>query len=312
MKKKNFIPLIIAIILLIIGTSIVSICTLIFKLNVMDSITNYNKSQVRTENVAGDIHSIQLSTYKADINILSHDKDEISLVITENSHSRFNFNTGSSEGVLIIEEDFNDKNYWLSLIPSIFFLSMDDFPSIDVYVPKDTQPTLSISTAFGDISVAKTVHIANTDISLASGDLSFMGDVDGTMSLLTKSGDIDITSGNISDVDIYLTSGDLSFKSDVHGDMSVFGMSGDIDIHNSIVYGKLSAALNSGDVILKNTDADSLDISVNSGDIDALLLSGKDFTVNSGSGEVNIPENSSGGSCVLNSKSGDIDIKVVD
>ena len=38
--KKKLIPLIIAIIFLIIGTSIVLVCTQIFKLNITDSIMN--------------------------------------------------------------------------------------------------------------------------------------------------------------------------------------------------------------------------------------------------------------------------------
>ena len=187
----------------------------------------------------------------------------------------------------------------------------EKFPSVNIYIPKDIHPKLIISTASGDVSIAKALTLSDADISLSSGDLNFMADVKGTVSLNSKSGDIDINSNSISDVDISLSSGDLTFKSDVSGNMSITGGSGDIDINNSIIEGKLYTFITSGNVNLNNMDADSMDISVINGDIEALLLSGKDFSANSNSGDINIPYNSSGGICILNSNSGDIDVRVI-
>lgn len=104
-------------------------------------------------------------------------------------------------------------------------------------------------------------------------------------------------------LDIYLPKGEVeNIKIDV--------ASSDVVLTN-IVADTIDINTASGDITFEDSDAEEIDVDSASGDVAGTLLSGKVFDVDTVSGKVNVPNDSKGGKCDIDTASGDVDLKVV-
>ena len=103
-------------------------------------------------------------------------------------------------------------------------------------------------------------------------------------------------------LDIYLPQSELK-------EIDIDTASGDITISNITAY-TIDIDTASGDIAFDDIDADTIKIDTTSGDISGTLLSGKDFEVDTMSGSISVPSDSEGGSCDIDTVSGDVDLKV--
>ena len=88
-------------------------------------------------------------------------------------------------------------------------------------------------------------------------------------------------------------------------------MSGNVSINQSEASEKARFQLTSGDVGFVGFDAPEIEVTTVSGCVEGSLLSGKQFFVNSLSGNVQVPQNQSQSqTCTISTTSGDVHLTV--
>ena len=136
-------------------------------------------------------------------------------------------------------------------------------------------------------SVSISARLGHAQVSTTSGALKFYAPVSGNLTLESVSGTMEVS--NIAPQSLSLS----STSGSIHASQVVATTTWDID---SV----------SGQVTLTDCDASSLVINTISGGVKASLRSGKTFSTQTVSGDVEVPSDSSGGPCNISTVSGDI------
>lgn len=146
---------------------------------------------------------------------------------------------------------------------------------------------LNLDSVSGSITVPEDFSFSQAQVSTTSGKLQFYASVSGNLSLESVSGTMEVSNVTPQSLSLSSTSGPI------HASQVAVMETWDI---NSV----------SGQVTLTDCDASSLVISTVSGGVKASLRSGKTFSTQTVSGDVQVPSDSSGGTCNISTVSGDI------
>ena len=130
------------------------------------------------------------------------------------------------------------------------------------------------------------------------------------LKLHSVSGDVDVMGLRIDALTIDATSGEVGLEKLTLGSLDVESVSGDIELTDSVATGDVSIRTTSGEVELESADAANFSITSVSGDVKGSLRSGKTFDVRTVSGDVKLPQSTSGGAFSASTTSGDVEIKV--
>ena len=126
----------------------------------------------------------------------------------------------------------------------------------------------------------------------------------------TESGSLAMSGTSPAKVSAETVSGDIRAE-DMRGtDMDLQTVSGKAEISSAVVSGYLAVKTGSGDISLQECDAQTVYLKSVSGDIKGSLLSGKNFSVKTVSGHIDVPGSSYGGSCEIVTTSGDAEIVI--
>jgi DUF4097 and DUF4098 domain-containing protein YvlB len=163
---------------------------------------------------------------------------------------------------------------------------------ITVYLPKNmTLTNVGISARTSDI-LFEDVNATNIEISVTTGDVDVK--------------DI-ICEGNITH---RVSTGDVRFEKVQCYNLTSEGTTGDIVLDNVVLSEKLSIKRGTGDTRIKETDAKEVSIETNTGDVVGEFLSEKDVVVQTNTGKVDVPKHSTGGKCMIITRTGDIKIEI--
>ena len=142
-----------------------------------------------------------------------------------------------------------------------------------------------------------------------SGDIRVNNIDTDNISVRSTSGNIKLSSVDcLQDIKIDTASGDISGTDFACANLSAASVSGKIDFLNLTASSNINIQSTSGDILLKESDAYELQLKTASGNISGSLLSDKIFNANSSSGDIKLPPSAQGGSCIINTSSGDINI----
>lgn len=177
---------------------------------------------------------------------------------------------------------FRDHRSW----PDNVNISMEPL-EITLYLPQSQYEQLNLDSVSGSITVPEDFSFSQAQVSTTSGKLQFYASVSGNLSLESVSGTMEVSNVTPQSLSLSSTSGPI------HASQVVVMETWDI---NSV----------SGQVTLTDCDASSLVISTVSGGVKASLRSGKTFSTQTVSGDVEVPSDSSGGSCNISTISGNI------
>lgn len=158
---------------------------------------------------------------------------------------------------------------------------------LTLYLPQSQYEQLTLDSVSGSITVPEDFSFSQAQVSTTSGALKFYAPVSGNLTLESVSGTLDVTNVAPQSLSLSSTSGSI------HASHVVVMETWDID---SV----------SGQVTLTDCDASALVINTVSGAVNASLRSGKSFSTQTVSGDVEVPSDSSGGSCNISTISGDI------
>jgi DUF4097 and DUF4098 domain-containing protein YvlB len=89
------------------------------------------------------------------------------------------------------------------------------------------------------------------------------------------------------------------------------GSTGNISLSNVIAAEGFSIERSTGDVKLDCSDAMTIDIETDTGDVEGSVLTDKIFITRTDTGRVRVPDSASGGRCELTTDTGDIRISIV-
>ncbi len=200
-----------------------------------------------------------------------------------------------------------------------------------VYLPENSYKELDIHTDTGCVEIPSGFSFMDVEIDTDTGAVDFRGKAEKKLDIHTDTGRINAE--RISPENLYVKSdtgaislsgikgaNDLRAETDTGRitltdvsceDLDVNSDTGSISLTNVIVSDKMDIENDTGSVKLDRCDAGSINIKTDTGSITGTILSDKVFTAKSGTGHVSVPDTVRGGSCVLKSGTGSIDISVV-
>lgn len=178
----------------------------------------------------------------------------------------------------------------------------------DIFVPKDfsfTAVTLSTSTGDMDFSAAITEQLT---ASASTGDITIQGSSPAIAQISTRSGDVALQDMACRECFVTTTTGKITMANVTCQTLDCQSDTGDKNLQNVVAGQSLKAISTTGDVELVGCDAPMLTIETDTGDIEGILLSPKEFFTYTNTGDVRIPNHNGtvNGQCYVNSDTGDI------
>ncbi len=230
-------------------------------------------------------------------------------------------------------------------------LFRSDETSATIYLPEGEYRQLTVDMTSGSFTVPEGYMFGTADVEVTSGSVKFCADVTNGLDAECTSGDMAFVGVNCARLEAELTSGELTLL-DVNcsvleaeltsgsiditnltaiGGVAVELTSGEINLSNvtattaffEATSGEISASdlvvsrllqmkLTSGDVDLERCDAGSMEINITSGSVRGTLLTPKNFSVQQGSGRVDVPDDGNGGPCKISVTSGRVQLSIVE
>lgn len=320
MKLKTKISLIVAGGLIVLASIIFVVAMSILKWDFRKlSSTEYETNEYE---ITDDFADILIKTDTSDIVFLPDDSEKVKVVLYEQKN--LNHNVSADGSALKIE--LNDTRKWYEHITLFSFGS----PKMTVYLPKKSYDALNITSSTGDINIPKDFSFSSIDISVSTGDVTACASSLGATKIKASTGGVNVDGISTASLDITVSTGKIK-ASNVKcvGDVSIKvstgksnlenvqcknlfskGSTGDIILKNVIAQGSFSIERSTGDVTLDLSDASEITIKTDTGDVTGTLLTEKIFIPSSDTGNIKLPETTSGGKCKVTTDTGDIIISI--
>lgn len=279
------------------------------------------KFETNTYEIKDKFANISINTDIADIIFAPSENNKCKVVCFEMENVKHSADV--KDNTLLI--NVVDERKWYENIGI-----MTDNPTITIYLPKNEYDLLTIDESTGDVEIPKNFEFENIDISATTGDVKNYASTSENIKIETSTGDIildnlkadkldlSVTTGQI-DVTNVECKGDVSFSvstgesnlTDLEcGNLTTTGSTGDINLNNVIAKKKLDIERSTGDVSFDRCDADEILVNTSTGDVTGSLLTEKVFIAQTDTGNIDIPETTTGGKCEINTSTGDIEISI--
>lgn len=279
--------------------------------------------ETNTYDISQEFSNISIDTDTADIIFALSDDGKCRVECYEAVKEKHSVTV--EEDTLVIK--FISEKYWYDYIAINI-----GTPKIKVYLPKVEYDLLYINEDIGDIEIPKDLKFESTDISLSTGNVSFLASVSGLLKIKTSTGNIcvkDISAGvlalsvstgriMVSDIicedsiDINVTTGKANITNLNCKNIVSAGTTGNISLNNVIVAEKISINRSTGDVEFDGCDAAEIFVETDTGDVVGEILSEKVFLVKTDTGKVQVPKTISGGKFEVITDTGDVEITIKD
>lgn len=292
------------------------------------TVLGWDFTQLSTERTVTNTHEVReayqqisVRTDTADVVFIPCEGEKTSVVCHESVKETHRIEV--RDGTLIIE--LVDTRKWYDYINiGINF----DFPKITVYLPRGEYAALTLKGSTSDVDIPDAFSFASMDIAVSTGDVTCSASVTGAMKIKASTGDIKVGDLSAGELSLSVSTGKVSASAvTVEGDMSIrvstgrsyltdvtcknfmsTGNTGDITMINVVVAEKMSVTRSTGDVKFDRCDAAEMVVLTDTGDVTGTLLSEKVFTYKTDTGDVDLPESVSGGTCKITTDTGDIRI----
>ena len=320
MKFKTRTWLLIAAALIVLGAALFALVMTVVDWDFMAlSTTEY---ETNTHEVSEEFSGISLFSREADVVFLPSE-DTVCRVVC-NERVKQNHTVSVIEGVLTVR--MVDEEKWYDRVEIFNFGS----PKIEVYLPATHYYELSMLVSSGDVKVPDNFHFEKAKIETGAGDVSFAASLAGALEIRTGTGDIALEGVRAGALLLHASSGEISAKrvncagaftvevgtgnvtaEDAYcAEFTSHGGTGELHLKNVMCGGKLLVERSTGDVTLYACDAKELYITTSTGDVVGTLLSEKQFAVSTNTGKVEVAHTTAGGTCEINTDTGDIKISL--
>ncbi len=271
--------------------------------------------------IADSYTDISIDTDTADILFVPYKGSETRVVCYEDIRSKHTVK--AENGTLIITNVNNMK--WYDRIGINF-----DTPKITVNIPAGGYGDIKVDVTTGDMELPTGLNFNNIQLTVTTGDITNRALATGAIKIKTTTGDIcveNVSAGSldlsattgkgkvtgssvVGDIDVKISTGKMNITDVTCTNLTAKGTTGDLSLKNVILKGKFNIKRSTGDVRLYGCDAAELYINTTTGDVKGTLLSGKTFTANTTTGDIDIPDNTDSGACNIKTTTGDIKIEI--
>ena len=318
MKKRAVTWIIIAVILVIIGSATVAAAMFFNKWDF--SGISSAEYETNTHELSESFTDISVNTYTANILFVPSEDGKCRVECYEKTNLKHTVSI--SGGKLSINAE--DETKWYDNIGDF----SEDY--ITIYLPESQYVSLFINSNTSDIEIPKDFGFQNIDISLSTGDVKNYASASDRISIETTTGLIYMENVSTSAINLAVTTGDIFADSvKCKGDINIIvstgkvklndvrctslisnGNTGDIFLENVIAEKMFSVERSTGDIILNKSDAEEIFVTTDTGDVKGSLLNEKVFIISTDTGDVNVPGSVNGGRCEITTDTGDINLSV--
>lgn len=246
------------------------------------SLLSTDRLETNTYEIGEDFDDIKLDTETADILFAASNDGVCRVVCCEEENMKHS--VGVQDGTLTVT--VADDRAWYEHIGFSF-----RSPKITVYLPKAEYGSIVIKESTGDITV-NAISAGTLDLSVSTGEIA--------LSDVTCKGDIKAT----------VSTGDIRAVNTACQNLISTGSTGDISLKNTTASGEISLERSTGDIVFDGADAAEVVVKTSTGNVTGFFLSPKVFIAHSDTGNVHVPETTSGGKCKITTSTGDIKIKI--
>ena len=267
-----------------------------------------------------DFSNITVKTDTADIVFAASQDGSCSVVCYEQKN--LSHSVAVNDGTLAIE--LVDTRNWYDHIGIIAHT-----PKITVFLPDGQYDTLSIKESTGDIEIPEVLTFETIDISLSTGDVTSYASAS-NIQIKTTTGDVrtenisadkvvlSVTTGKITassiactgDLNVAVSTGDAQLTDVVCNRLISTGSTGNITLKNVTASEEFTIERSTGNVEFQSCDAGALRVKTSTGSVTGSLLSDKIFITETSTGNIDVPQSTTGGICEINTSTGDIKITV--
>lgn len=244
------------------------------------------KFEEKTYVVSEDFESINIKSVTSVLCFAPSEDDKCRIVADE--REKVSYTAEVVNGVLNIGVEDNEEWY-----DKFVFFSFGEEEKVTIYLPENDYEKLYVKLTYGEIRLRDDFNFKDIDINTTSGEINVSG--------IEKTENINIKA----------TSGDIDLKDIQTDELRVESRSGEIELSDVTAEKDMSVKTTSGDVDLNRCDSDNIYIKTASGDVECSLLSEKLFSVDTKSGDVDVPASTLiAGQCNIRTSSGDIEVKI--
>ncbi len=259
--------------------------------------------ETRTYKIDEEFENISINTDTADI-CFSVSDDGSCKVIWHASES-ITRNVEVINGTLTVKSI--DEREWYERLGVSFENSR-----ITVCLPLDEYGSLSIKESTGDIDICEEYKFKSVSVVSSTGDISVKNITAESVALTVSTGEIEISNLTCEgDIQINVSTGKSKVTNVLCKNIESNGSTGDIILKNVVASEQLVIERSTGDVNLNGCDAESISITTGTGDVTGTLLSEKQFSVETDTGDIDVPKTMSGGLCEITTGTGDVEINII-
>lgn len=277
--------------------------------------------ETNTYEPSGAFSSISINTNTADIIFMTAEDGKCRVVCYEAEKAKHSVDV--QDAILTINE-MNEKKWYDHIGISI------GTPKITVYLPDTKYDVLTVRERTGDIEIPEAFHFESIDVSTSTGDVKNYASAAGEIQIKTSTGnicveriaaggiDLSVSTGGIvvshvtceGDVTIKVSTGKTNMTDIACKNVISNGSTGNLFLKNVIALEQFSIQRSTGKVSFDACDASEIFVETDTGDVTGTLLSEKTFFAESRMGNVDVPQNTTGGRCEIQSGTGDIELEI--
>ena len=276
----------------------------------------------KTYPVGGSFTGIEIDSGESDIVFKPSADGKASVVCEE--RAKVTYGVRVENGTLKIAVE--DSRAWYEHLT--FFAKRQ---SMTVYLPDAEYEALRVSSGTGDVSVPAGFTFASAEVTASTGDVSFGASVGGLLKIKTSTGDItldrlsagqialEVSTGDVKassvgcegEIAVKVSTGDAVLTDVTCASLQTTGSTGRVTLKNVIAEDSFAIERSTGDVRFEGCDAGSIKVDTSTGDVTGTLLSEKVFLAKASTGDVSVPDTTTGGRCEITTSTGDIGIAIV-
>ena len=131
-----------------------------------------------------------------------------------------------------------------------------------------------------------------------------------TLTAKLATGKVTLEKLNVGNLDIDLTTGKVILTDITCKNLTSTGSTGDINLKNVVAAEKFSITRTTGNIHFDNCDAAEITATTNTGNIEGSLRTDQVFIAQTTTGDIKLPDTTTGGTCKLRTTTGDIEITI--
>ena len=185
-----------------------------------------------------------------------------------------------------------------------------DSAKITVHLPGRQYQSIAVTCSTGNVGIPDDFTFSEAVIRVSTGDVDMSASVRKELSIQTSTGDIRIADVEAGRIGLTASTGNITMDRVSCDSLDISSDTGNVTLTDVIANGKYEITTDTGNVIFNGCDADTLTVTTDTGNISGTLLSDKIFIARTDTGDIDVPELTSGGICRLTTDTGNIKIRI--